>query len=69
MKKILLFLLLLSVGHLLVGQISPCGHQHLLDNRGTAFQQATDQVYENALRQVHKSNSRSRQLLTVPRYI
>jgi len=67
MKKIVLLFLLLSVGHLLVGQIiSPCGHQHLLDSRGTQFQQATDQVYENALRQVHRSSSRSRQLLTVP---
>lgn len=66
MKKILLFLLLLSVGHLLVGQISPCGHQHLLDSRSPQIQQSTDQAYENALRQIHKSNSRSRQLLTVP---
>lgn len=66
MKKLLLFLVALGVSQLLVGQISQCGQQRLLDHRGQQFQQRIDQLYEKARHQMHRSNSRSKQLLTVP---
>jgi len=66
MKKLVPFLLFLGMSQLVVGQISQCGHQHLLDHRGAEYEQLVDQTYEKARSQINRSSSRSNELLTVP---